>query len=231
MKHNLLESQPIGQDATISSLISDTVLKSHYRAMPMRLGVLASGNGSNFQAIAEAIATRQLNASINVVIYNNREAGVAHRAGLLDIPARLIDHRDYSQREDLDHAIVAELHQHQVDWVIMAGWMRCVTTVLIHAFPGRILNIHPSLLPSFPGIRAVEQAIDAKVAVTGCTVHEVVLEVDQGPIIMQAAVPVKPDDTVDTLHQRIHAQEHRIYPLAIALAHGRVQSSTLSEYS
>jgi phosphoribosylglycinamide formyltransferase-1 len=213
--------QPTVQDVILASLISSDVLEAHYHTPPARLGILASGNGSNFQAIAEAIATHQLNASIQVVIYNNADAYVANRANQLNIPAVLLDHRTFSHRERLDQAIVNAFYQHGVEWVVMAGWMRRVTAVLIEAFPHRVLNIHPSLLPSFPGIRAVEQAMSAKVAITGCTVHEVVLEVDQGPILMQAAVPVYANDTVESLHQRIHEQEHRIYPRAIALAHGR----------
>ncbi|MEL6320150.1 MAG: phosphoribosylglycinamide formyltransferase [Cyanobacteria bacterium J06626_14] len=219
----MLDRQSASQSSVVASLISNDCLNAHHRASPMRLGVLASGTGSNFQAIAEAIASRQLNASIQVVIYNNVDAGVSHRAAALGIPAILVDHREFLHREQLDEALISILHQHHVEWVIMAGWMRRVTDVLIRAFSGRMLNIHPSLLPSFPGIRAVEQALNANVAITGCTVHEVVLEVDQGPIVMQAAVPIESGDTVESLHRRIHTQEHHIYPLAIALAYGRSQ--------
>ncbi|PSR18940.1 phosphoribosylglycinamide formyltransferase, partial [filamentous cyanobacterium CCP3] len=127
-------------------------------------------------------------------------------------------HRHYVSREALDHDIVQTLQAHGVDWVIMAGWMRCVTAVLIDAFAGQILNIHPSLLPSFPGLRAVDQALTAGVKLTGCTVHHVELAVDSGPAIMQAAVPVELADTAATLQARIQVQEHRIYPAAIALA-------------
>ncbi|MEM9451439.1 MAG: phosphoribosylglycinamide formyltransferase [Cyanobacteria bacterium P01_E01_bin.6] len=218
--------QNASQQFVVSPPVSDQVLEAHYRAVPMRLGILASGQGSNFQAIADAIAAHRINATIQVVIYNNPDAQVAHRATSCNIPNILMNHRDFPQREDLDASIVAALRHHAVDWIIMAGWMRRVTAVLIQNYTGHILNIHPSLLPSFPGIRAVEQAIEAGVAIAGCTVHEVVLEIDSGPIIMQAAVPVQPNDTVDTLHQRIHEQEHHIYPLAIALAHGRKQLST-----
>jgi phosphoribosylglycinamide formyltransferase 1 len=184
---------------------------------PMRLGIMASGAGSNFSAIAQAIADRQLHAQIQTVIYNNPGAGVVDRAAQFGIPHQLFDHRQFASREALDATIVAALQAADVDWVIMAGWMRIVTPVLINAFPDRLLNIHPSLLPSFRGIRAVEQALAAGVKVTGCTVHLVVPEVDAGAIIMQAAVPVLPDDTAASLQQRIHAQEHVIYPQAIAL--------------
>jgi phosphoribosylglycinamide formyltransferase-1 len=151
-------------------------------------------------------------------VYNNPQAGVAERAKRLGIPAVLLNHRHYDSREALDLDIIETMKAHNADWVIMAGWMRCVTQVLIDAFPGRTLNIHPSLLPSFPGIHAVEQALTAKVKVSGCTVHHVELKVDSGPIIIQAAVPVLPDDSPATLQARIQEQEHRIFPAAIALA-------------
>jgi phosphoribosylglycinamide formyltransferase-1 len=185
---------------------------------PLKLGVMASGNGSNLEAIAQVIALGDLQAQIQVVIYNNPGAGVAERAARLGLPAMLLNHRHYPSREALDQDIVKTLRTHGVDWVIMAGWMRCVTAVLIDAFPQRVLNIHPSLLPSFPGLRAVEQALTAGVKVAGCTVHQVELAVDSGPVIMQAVVPVQPGDTPAVLQARIQQQEHRIYPAAIALA-------------
>ncbi|MGF1536335.1 MAG: phosphoribosylglycinamide formyltransferase [Elainellaceae cyanobacterium] len=192
-------------------------LEHHFKQAPLRLGVMASGGGSNFEAIAQAIDRKQINAQIALVIYNNPDAGVAARAAQRQIPAVLLSHRRRT-REALDREIIAVLRQHQVTWVIMAGWMRCVTNELIQAFPNRILNIHPSLLPSFPGLKAVEQALEAGVKITGCSVHHVVLAVDSGPIVAQAAVPVLPGDTAETLHQRIHQQEHLIYPRAIAIA-------------
>ena len=181
------------------------------------LGVMASGSGTNFEAVAKAIADGQLNAEIKIVIYNNPQAKVKERAQKYQIPAVLIDHRQYKQREDLDREIVRVLRSYNVDWIIMAGWMRIVTQVLIDGYPERVINIHPSLLPSFKGIRAIEQALAAKVKITGCTVHLVSLEVDSGEIIMQAAVPILPEDTLETLHRRIQIQEHNILPKAIAL--------------
>ena len=201
------------------SLVSpDIPTNSHSSSKPLKLGIMASGSGSNFEAVAQAIENGQLNAQINVLIYNNPDAYAAVRADKWKIKAVLINHRDYKHREELDKQIVQTLHQHGVEWVIMAGWMRLVTQVLIDAFPQKIINIHPSLLPSFKGVRAIEQAIEAKVKITGCTVHLVSLEMDSGKILMQAAVPVLPDDTSDTLHKRIQIQEHRILPAAIALA-------------
>lgn len=187
-------------------------------SQPLKLGVLASGNGSNLEAIAQAIQAGHLQAQIEVLIYNNPTAGVAQRAEKWGIPAVLLNHRDFASREALEAQIIQVLQAHQVEWVIMAGWMRRVTEALINAFPQHILNIHPSLLPSFPGIHAVEQALNAGVKFSGCTVHYVKLAVDSGPIIMQAAVPIQADDTPDRLQARIQVQEHQIYPAAIALA-------------
>lgn len=201
------------------SLVSPTVPRSLLKeGIPLKLGIMASGNGSNFEAIASAISDLQLNAQIQVLIYNNPGAKVASRAANWGVPAVVLNHHNFQRREDLDQQIVQTLRQYQVEWVIMAGWMRLVTSVLIDAFPDQIINIHPSLLPSFRGVRAVEQAMDAGVKITGCTAHIVSLEVDSGPILLQAAVPVLPDDTKETLHARIQVQEHRILPPAIALA-------------
>ncbi len=185
---------------------------------PVKLGIMASGSGSNFAAIMEAIQGGKLNAQVPVLIYNKPAAKVAIRAANFDIPSVLLNHKKYSSREALDQAIVETFQEYQVEWVVMAGWMRVVTQVLIDAFPDKLINIHPSLLPSFRGLKAVEQAIAAKVKVAGCTVHLVRLEVDSGPILIQAAVPVLPDDTPETLHARIQIQEHKILPQGIALA-------------
>lgn len=208
-------------DSTLS-LVSPNVPPIITTGAPLKLGIMASGNGSNFEAIANAIAQKQLNAQIQVLIYNNPEAKAAERANNWRVPSVLLNHRNFQNREDLDQQIVYTLQQYQVEWVIMAGWMRLVTPVLIDAFPDKIINIHPSLLPSFRGVRAIEQAIDAGVKITGCTVHLVCLEVDSGPILVQAAVPVLPDDTPETLHARIQVQEHSILPQAIALAAYRI---------
>ncbi len=190
---------------------------------PLKLGVLASGSGSNFEAIAQAIQQGQLAATIQVMIHNKPKIGAVDRANRFGIPTQYINHRSFDSRELFDQAVADALKAHNVEWVIMAGWMRRVTHVLLKEFP-KSLNIHPSLLPSFPGVHAIEQALDHQVKVTGCTVHWVELEVDSGPIIIQAAVPVLPTDTPDTLHRRIQVQEHRIYPAAIALAAQAVAS-------
>lgn len=201
-----------------SSLVSPSISSIPTQDIPLKLGVLASGSGSNFEAVAEAIKNGQLNAQIQVLIYNNPQAKVVERAVKWNVPAVLLNHRDFSRREELDLQIIHCLQQRNVDWVIMAGWMRIVTPVLINAFPDKIINIHPSLLPSFKGVKAVEQALTAGVKITGCTVHLVCLKVDSGTILCQAAVPILPKDTAKTLHDRIQIQEHRILPQAIALA-------------
>ena len=202
-----------------SSLISPAIPNSALeKYSALKLGILASGNGSNFQAIAEAINNQKLNAQIQVMIYNNPGAKVISRAEKWGVPSVFLNHREYKNREEFDRQIVKTLQEYDVEWVIMAGWMRIVTKVLIDAFPDQIINIHPSLLPSFKGIKAVEQALKAGVKITGCTVHLVDVEVDNGPILMQAAVPILPDDTPETLHERIQVQEHQIIVGAIALA-------------
>ncbi|MBD2206068.1 phosphoribosylglycinamide formyltransferase [Calothrix sp. FACHB-1219] len=206
-------------DPATTSLISPPI--SHHQfasTTPIKLGILASGNGSNFEAVAQAIDTGKLNAQIQVLIYNNPDAKAAIKAKNRGVEAVLLNHRDYKNREKFDGVLVQTLQNYDVEWVILAGWMRLLTPVLIDAFPEQIINIHPSLLPSFKGIHAVEQALAAGVKITGCTVHLVCLEVDSGPIIMQAAVPILAEDTADTLHARIQIEEHRILPQAIALA-------------
>ncbi|WGV28541.1 phosphoribosylglycinamide formyltransferase [Halotia branconii] len=205
-------------DSTFS-LVSPSLNNYPYsQENPLKLGIMASGNGSNFEAVAQAIAKGQINAQIQVLIYNNPSAQAPIRAANRGVEAVLLNHRDYNSREAFDEKIVHTLRQYDVELVIMAGWMRLVTPVLIDAFPDKIINIHPSLLPSFKGVNAVEQALAAGVKITGCTVHLVCLEVDSGSILIQAAVPVLPNDTPETLHARIQLQEHQILPQAIALA-------------
>ncbi len=188
---------------------------------PVRLGILASGSGSNFAAIQQAIIDQQLNAEVSCVLYNIPDAYVAQRARAHNIPAFFIDHNAYRTRHAFDKELLNQLANHDIEWLLLAGWMRRLTTNFIDAYPQKILNIHPSLLPSFPGLHAIEQALQAGVTITGCTVHIVTAELDSGPIIAQAAVPVLPDDTAQTLHTRIQEQEHDLYPLAINLALNR----------
>lgn len=218
MRETVSQHQQLKQDTSERVLISPHISTSSQLNQPISLGIMASGSGTNFAAVVKAIADGQLNAEIKVLIYNYPEAKVKERAEEFKIPTVFLDHRQYSSRESLDHEIVKIFKAYDVDLVVMAGWMRITTQVLLDGYPNRVINIHPSLLPSFKGIRAIEQALQAKVKITGCTVHLVSLEVDSGEIIVQAAVPVLEDDTLDTLHNRIQVQEHRILPQGIAIA-------------
>jgi len=194
----------------------------------LRVGVLASGRGSNLQAIIDAIEARTLDAQIAVVLSNKKDAQALERArrhGLQDV---FLDPKPFAgqagSREAYDRAVLDALRKHDVELVALAGYMRIVTPVLISAYPHRIMNIHPSLLPSFPGLEAQKQALEWGVKTSGCTVHFVTEGVDEGPIIIQAAVPVLEGDSADILAARILAEEHRIYPRAIQLyAEGRLR--------
>lgn len=177
---------------------------------------MASGSGSNFEALVEA-SRKGLQASIELLVVNNHGCGAQRRAERLGIPCEVVDHRSFASRDDLDHALVQRFQALGVDGVVMAGWMRIVSPVLINAFENRLINIHPSLLPSFRGLDAIGQALKAGVKVTGCSAHVVTADVDTGPVIAQAAVPVHPDDDHAALSARIHGQEHRILPWAVAL--------------
>lgn len=179
-----------------------------------RLGILLSGRGSNFEAIARSIREGELNAEIAVVISNVASAPGLAKAQQLGLHAVCIPSKGLP-REEHDRRVVEELKRHQVDLVCLAGYMRLLSPAFVEAFRGRILNIHPSLLPAFPGLHAQKQALDYGVKITGCTVHLVDEGLDSGPILLQAAVPVEPGDTEETLAARILREEHRLYPAAI----------------
>jgi phosphoribosylglycinamide formyltransferase-1 len=192
----------------------------------LRIGVLASGGGTNLQAIIDRCMDGSLAAEIAVVITNNPGAGALDRASSSGVATLCINHRDFSQREDFDNAVVKALQDTGVELVVLAGFMRIITQTFIDAFPERIINIHPALLPAFPGLHVQQQALDYGARFSGCTVHLVDGGVDTGPIIMQAVVPILVDDDANTLAARILEQEHRIYPRAIQLiAEGRVHVS------
>lgn len=183
-----------------------------------RIAVLASGNGSNLEAILAAIADGRIqNARVVLVISDKEEAYALVRAQKHNIPTRVFRPQDYPSREAYDRAMIEFLQAEAIDLVVMAGFMRLVTPEFVAAFRHRIMNIHPSLLPAFPGTRGVADALAYGVKVTGCTVHFVDEGMDTGPIILQEALPVRPDDTVDSLQERIHVLEHRLYPQAIDL--------------
>ncbi len=200
---------------------------SNHPRREVRLGILASGRGSNLQAVIDAIENGSLSARVAVVISNKRDAQALERARHHGAPDVFVDPKPFTGqpegREAYDQALLAVLHKHDVELVLLAGYMKIVTPVLIKAYPDRMMNIHPSLLPSFPGLDVQQKALDWGVKVAGCTVHFVTDKVDEGPIIMQAAVPVLDGDTAETLSARILAQEHRIYPKAVQLfAEGRL---------
>jgi phosphoribosylglycinamide formyltransferase 1 len=181
------------------------------------LGVLISGRGSNLQALIDAVQEEGLSARIAIVISNRPAASGLARARAAGIETLVMEHRAYPSRDVYDTAIADALRARRVALVCLAGFMRLIGSPLLNAFPNAILNIHPSLLPAFPGVDAQRQALEHGVKVSGATVHLVTRELDGGPIVMQAVVPVRNDDTVDTLSARILVEEHRIYPEAVRL--------------
>jgi phosphoribosylglycinamide formyltransferase-1 len=195
---------------------------------PVRLGVLLSGRGSNLQAVIDAIEAGTLSARIAVVLSNKKDAAGLERArkhGLTDV---FLDPKPFTGqpdgREAYDRAVLEVLQKHEVELVLLAGYMKIVTPVLVKAYEHRMMNIHPSLLPSFPGLDVQKKAIDHGCKISGCTVHFVTEGVDEGPIIIQAAVPIHEADTPETLAARILEQEHRIYPCAVQLfAEGKLR--------
>ena len=188
--------------------------------MKPRLGILISGRGSNLQAIIDSIVRDQLDAEIAVVISNKEQAAGLERARNAGIDTVVLSHKDYGTREMFDAALVDGLKAYRVSLVCLAGFMRLLSSNFVAAFPGAILNVHPSLLPSFPGLDAQRQALDYGAKVSGATVHIVTATLDNGPIVLQASVPVVEGDTVESLSDRILVQEHRIYPEAIKLVLG-----------
>ncbi|GAB6064559.1 phosphoribosylglycinamide formyltransferase [Deferrisoma palaeochoriense] len=192
--------------------------------MTLRLGVLVSGSGSNLQAILDAAASGRLDAEVRVVVSDNPGAYGLERARNAGVPAEVVPWDPARPREAHDEAVVETLRRHGVDTVALAGYMRLVTPRLLGAFPGRVLNIHPALLPAFPGLHVHEKVIAHGAKFSGCTVHFVDEGMDTGPIICQAVVPVRDDDTPETLAARILREEHRIYPQALQyLAEGRLR--------
>ncbi len=190
-----------------------------------RIGVLGSGKGSNFAAIADAIAAGAVPSDVAIVLSDVESAGILSLARDRQLPAQFVPPGKFRTKldEDAEKAFVQTLQQARVDLIVLAGFMRVLKGDFLRAFEGRIVNIHPSLLPSFPGLEAWKQALDHGVKVTGCTVHYVDAGVDSGAIIAQQTVPVLDGDTTETLHQRIHAAEHELYPKCVAaIARGEI---------
>ena len=184
--------------------------------MATKLGILISGRGSNMQSIVRACASGDIPAEVAVVISNRAHAAGLRWAADHGIPTAVFSHKDFGTREEHDSAIVNRLAEAGVEWVCLAGYMRLLSQAFITAFPNRILNIHPSLLPSFPGLHGQRDAFEYGVAVSGCTVHIVDLELDHGPIVVQRAVPVEGCSDADALAARILTEEHKAYPEALA---------------
>lgn len=190
----------------------------------VRVAVLISGRGSNLQSLIDAARAPDYPAEIALVFSNKEDAPGLYVARAADVPVKVISHKNFATREDFDHAIDAVLREAKIDLVAEAGFMRIHSEWFTKAWEGKLLNIHPSLLPLFPGIRVHQQALDAGVKESGCTVHFVVPELDAGPTIMQSAVPVLPGDTAETLAARILVQEHKLYPEAVkAVALGKAK--------
>jgi phosphoribosylglycinamide formyltransferase-1 len=192
---------------------------------PFRISILGSGKGSNFVAIADAVAAGKIPAKIAVVLSDVESAGILSHARERKIPAQFISPGKFRTKldENAEREFVKVLHEAQVDLIVLAGFMRVLKGDFLRAFEGRIVNVHPSLLPSFPGLEAWKQAFDHGVKATGCTVHFVDAGVDAGPIIGQQTVPVLDNDTPEILHQRIHAAEHELYPHCVAaIARGEI---------
>ena len=190
----------------------------------LNIGVLISGRGSNLQAIIDGIERGKVAARISVVVSNNPDAYGLERARKHGIPAVVVDHRKYSTRQEFESVLIERLNEKGVELVVLAGFMRVLTERFLKAFPSRVVNIHPALLPSFPGVGVQAKAVDYGVRFSGCTVHFVNEGVDTGPIIAQAVVPVYPTDTGEVLADRILNMEHQIYPKVIHwIAEGRVR--------
>ena len=190
----------------------------------LRLGILASGRGSHLQSIMDAAAAGKIKAEVAAVISDNKDAFALERARQAGIPALHVNPKNFGSKDEYERAIIKLLKEHNVQLVCLAGYMRIVGKVILDAFPNRVINIHPALLPSFPGLHGQQQAWEYGVKYSGCTVHFVDEGMDTGPIIIQAVVPVFDDDTADTLAARILEQEHIIYPEAIGLlAEGRLK--------
>ena len=184
---------------------------------PINLAVLVSGNGSNLQAIIDQIEAGKINARIVCVVSNNPDAFAITRDSQHHIPVIVHENRGFANRREYDAALVKILQSHEVKLIILAGFMRILSDVMVSAFPNAIINIHPALLPAFPGLHAQQQAIDYGVRFSGCTVHFVDCGTDTGPIILQSIVPVEQDDTEETLSARIQKEEHRTFPEAVKL--------------
>lgn len=191
--------------------------------MSLKIAILASGSGSNAQAIIDKINSGSLDATVNLVFSNRPEARVLERAKKANIAHAVIDHNEYPDRIVFDRKIAKLIHDHDCDFVVLAGFMRILGKEFLQEFQGRIVNIHPALLPSFPGTHGINDALNYGSLITGVSVHFVEEKMDSGPLIIQGALPILPGESLEALSKRIHAVEHRIYPQALQwFAEGRI---------
>ena len=209
-----------------SSITSPFVAKKYKFSPKLRIGVLASGFGSNFEALVLAINNGYLSAVIPLIIINNHDSKAINKAEKYNIPYKIINHKDFSSRQDFDLKIIDEFNSVQIEGIVMAGWMRIATNTLIEKYPNRIINIHPSILPSFKGADAIEQALKSGTKITGCTVHIVEKDVDSGPIIIQSAVAISSSDTYKSLKNKIQEREHHILPIGLSIVATKWREST-----
>lgn len=190
----------------------------------MKVAIFASGNGSNFEAIMEAVAAGELEMEVVLLFSDRRESFVLERAKKYQIPAIAFSPKEFTSKQLYEQAVLKLLHEKQVDWIVLAGYMRIIGTELLAAYPNRIINIHPSLLPDFPGLHGIRDAFEAGVSQTGVTIHFVDDGVDTGPIIAQGTVPVYLEDTLESLEERIHKKEHELYPKVLQRVIGKRNS-------
>ena len=184
----------------------------------LEIGIMASGDGSNFEAVVSSINNLELDAVIKLLIVNNPKSNAINRAKRLGIDYKIIDHTKYKCREDFDFEISNEFLNRNVEGIVMAGWMRIITNVLLASYENRIINLHPSLLPSFIGNNAINQAMNSGSLITGCSTHFVSLDIDSGPLIAQAAVPIQQNSNLEEIRENIRHFEHKILPMSIAIA-------------
>ena len=218
----------------LSSSIQNSIISPYIKEFPqfqpkIKLGILASGNGSNLEYIIKSIKGKQLNAEISILIVNNPNCLAVTKALRYNIPYAIINHNDCSSRDEHDELVHNKLQDYSVELVVMAGWMRIAGERLINKYKDRLINIHPSLLPSFKGMDAIQQAIDNKVTITGCTVHYVQKEVDAGSIIIQAAITLQNSEMKDSIKKRIQEMEHIILPYAIAMVAVKIRTDTMGK--
>ena len=206
-----MKTQPKG-------IISPELLEFPKFNPPLRIGIMASGEGTNMEAVVKAINAKKLDARIKLLVVNNIDCKAIKRAEHFNIPYEIIDHRDYETREEFDSIILKSFLNHKVEGVVMAGWMRLITSTIIKGLDEKIINIHPSLLPSFKGINAVRKTLLNGSLIAGCSTHHVNIDVDSGELIAQAAIQLPKGNTEEELSHHIRIYEHKILPMSIALA-------------